>query len=104
MLETTVSLQNNVAAVQPAQHRLLRKLIRDLVAFTGTAITESASKPSKTPQRKHDRLLYRKAATYSDGEIEKIVAELGPERVLAAFDRATQPQLPLEAAERGGVS
>lgn|SRR5262245_24263636 len=99
MLETAVSLQNNVAAVQPAQQRLLRKLLRDLVAFTGTAITDIAGKPRKTPQRKRDRLLYRKAATYADSEIEKIVVELGPERVLAALDRATQPRLPLVAAE-----
>jgi hypothetical protein len=97
MSELNFSLPNSVPKVQPAQQRILRRLLRDLVAFTGTAIT--ASKPRKAPQRKRERLLYRQAATYADGEIEKIVVELGPERVLAALDRVTQPQLPLAAAE-----
>ena len=82
------------------QRRALRKLIRDLVAFTGTAINDLAAAPhSKTPQRKRQRLLYRRADTLSDDEVKSIVVEVGPERVLRVVDKLTSPQLPLVAAE-----
>jgi hypothetical protein len=35
----------------------------------------------------------------SDAVIDGIVAEVGHDRIFAALDRATQPQLPLQAAE-----
>jgi hypothetical protein len=70
-----------------------------LVAFTGTAINDIAATPRKAPQHKRKRLLYRRADTLSDNEVKRIVAELGPERVMCALDRITQPQLPLVAAE-----
>jgi hypothetical protein len=37
--------------------------------------------------------------TLSDDAIDRIVAEVGPERVMCSLDRFTQPQLPLVAAE-----
>jgi hypothetical protein len=37
--------------------------------------------------------------TLSDDAIDRIVVEVGPERVMCSLDRITQPQLPLVAAE-----
>jgi hypothetical protein len=37
--------------------------------------------------------------TLSDDAIDRIVVEVGPERVMRSLDRITQPQLPLVAAE-----
>ena len=103
MLEINSSVPSSVPKVQPLataqQRRALHKLLRDLVAFTGTAITEIASKPRKTPQRKRERLLYRRAGTLTDEEIKRVVVELGCERVLRAVDKLTSPELPLQAAE-----
>jgi hypothetical protein len=72
------------------QRRALRKLLRDLVAFTGTAINDLAAAPRKTPQRKRQRL-YRRADALSDDEVKSIVVEIGPERVLRVVDRLTAP-------------
>jgi hypothetical protein len=80
------------------QRRALRKLLRDLVVFTGTAINDLAATPRKAPQRKRCRLLYRRADTLSDDEVKSIVVELGPERVLRIVDKLTSPELPLVAA------
>jgi hypothetical protein len=89
-----------VTGQDPAkQRRALRKLIRDLVAFTGCAVDAFAAAPRKAPQRKRQRLLYRKANTLTDDEVKRIVVELGPDRVLRVVDRLTQPPLPLQAAE-----
>jgi hypothetical protein len=38
-------------------------------------------------------------STLSDGQIERIVIKIGPERIWRAVDRLTQPELPLVAAE-----
>jgi hypothetical protein len=81
------------------QKRALRKLLRDLVAFTGTAITDLAATPRKSPQRKRQRLLYRRADTLSDDEVKNIVAEVGIERCWRAVEKITQPELPMVAAE-----
>jgi len=35
----------------------------------------------------------------TDAALDRLVAAIGADRVLAAIDRATQPQLPLQAAE-----
>ena len=88
-----------VSADSVRQKRALRKLLRDLVAFTGTAINDLEAAPRKTPQRKRQRLLYRRADTLSDDEVKSLVIELGPERVLRVVDRVTAPELPLVAAE-----
>jgi hypothetical protein len=39
------------------------------------------------------------APNLDDGNLDRIVAALGADRVLASLDRVTQPQLPLQAAE-----
>jgi hypothetical protein len=77
------------------QRRALRKLIRDLVA----AINDLAATPRKAPQRKRQRLLYRRADSLTDADLDRLVAEIGIEHVLRVLDRLTQPQLPLQAAE-----
>jgi hypothetical protein len=86
-------------AVTGQQRRALRKLLRDLVAFTGTAINELAATPRKAPQQKRQRLLYRRADSLTDADLDALVGEIGIGRWWAAAERATQPQLPLVAAE-----
>ena len=86
---------NAAKVVTGQQRRALRKLLRDLVAFTGTAINDLAAAPREAPQR----LLYRRADTLTDNEVKSIVVELGPERVLRVVDKLTSPELPLVAAE-----
>ena len=81
-------------AVNGQQKRALRKLLRDLVAFTGTAINDLAATPRKAPQPKRQRLLYRHADSLTDADLDRLVAELGVERVMRALDRLTQPSLP----------
>jgi hypothetical protein len=39
------------------------------------------------------------AAALSDAVIENVVLEIGPDRILAALDRVTAPELPLQAAQ-----
>lgn len=80
--------------VNGQQRRALRKLLRDLVAFTGTAINDLAATPRKAPQPKRQRLLYRHADSLTDADLDRLVAELGVERVMGAFDRLTRPSLP----------
>ena len=80
--------------VNGQQKRALRKLLRDLVAFTGTAINDLAATPRKAPQPKRQRLLYRHADSLTDADLDRLVAELGVERVMRALDRLTQPSLP----------
>src|SRR5262245_52045999 len=79
------------------QRRALRKLLRDLVAFTGTAIHDLAAAPRKAPRQK--RLLCCRADTLSDDEVKSIISKLGPERVLRVVDKLTSPEMPLVVAE-----
>jgi hypothetical protein len=81
------------------QRRALRKLLRDLVAFTGTAINDLAATPRKASQPKRQRLLYRRADSLTDADLDALVGEIGIDRWWAAAERVTQPQLPLVAAE-----
>jgi hypothetical protein len=57
---------------------------------------QSRSPNSAHPHRRL-RLLYRTGIT--NIELDALIAEIGIERVMAALDRATQPELPLVAAE-----
>jgi hypothetical protein len=94
-IKTVVTGQGDPAK----QRRALRKLIRDLVAFTGCSVAAFAATPRRAPQSKRQRVLYRRADTLTDDEVRRIVVELGPNRVLRVVDRLTQPPLPLQAAE-----
>jgi hypothetical protein len=85
------------AGVQIEQRRALRRLLRDIVALTGSTLTELAATPRKPSQPQRRRLLYRRAL--SDGDLDTLVGEIGVERLWAAVERATQPRLPLVAAE-----
>jgi hypothetical protein len=78
------------------QKRLLNRLVRDLVAFTGTAITDFTSKPprkARDPNKSKRRLLYRRAADLSDADLNALIVEIGFDRMWSALDRYTQPQL-----------
>ena len=96
-LSATVTPVNGQAEKQ--RRRALRKLLRDLVAFTGTAINDLAATPRKTPQRNRERLLYRNANSLTDTDIDRLVREIGAARLMVALDRHTSPELPLQAAE-----
>jgi hypothetical protein len=87
-------------AVTGQQRRALRKLFRDLVTFTGTAASELAAAPrSKAPQRPRQRLLYRSADSLTDADLDRLVAEIGIDRIWRAVEKLTQPPLPFMAAE-----
>jgi hypothetical protein len=86
-------------AATAKQRRALRKLLRDLVAFTGTAINDLAATPRKAPQSKRQRLLYRRADTLSDTDLDTLVTEIGAARLMATLDRWTQPSMFSVAAE-----
>jgi hypothetical protein len=79
------------------QRRVLRKLLRDLITFSGVAASDLAAVPRRAPQSKRQRLLYRRADTLTDGEIDMLVSEIGLDRWWSAAERATSPQLPLIA-------
>jgi hypothetical protein len=86
-------------AATAKQRRALRKLLRDLVAFTGTAINDLAAIPRKTPQSKRARLLYRRADTLSDRDIDELVVAIGAARLMQALDRWSAPSMFSVAAE-----
>ena len=95
---------NGQAAPTTQQRRALRKLLRDLVCFTGPAINDLAATPRRKapqPQQSKRRLLYRRADTLTDADLDRLLAdEIGFDRWWAAAERATQPPLPFaEAAE-----
>ena len=79
--------------------RALRKLLRDLVVFAGTSINDLASTPRRKPsQTKRQRLLYRRADSLTDADLDRLVANIGVERIWRAVDRLTQPPLPFMTA------
>jgi hypothetical protein len=87
-------------AVVAKQRRALRKLLRDLITFSGVAANDLAAKSRKAPKSKRQRLLYRRAGSLTDADLDKLVAEIGIDRWWAAAERATQPQLPLIIAAK----
>jgi hypothetical protein len=101
--EQVSSATRTAETVPISQRRVLRRLLRDLVAFTGTAITDVAATLRKASRRTQHRLLYHRAGTFTHDEVRRVVLELGPARVLRVIDELTQPQqqpqLPFEAAE-----
>jgi hypothetical protein len=80
------------------QGRVLKRLLRDLIVFTGVAAAGLSSQPRKSRQMKRRRILYRRGEL-SDADLEQLVTEVGIDRVWRVLDRLTQPQLPLQAAE-----
>jgi hypothetical protein len=71
-------------------------LVKDLVAFAGTAITDVTVKQQrKAAQPGRRRLLYRREL--SEADLDRLVAEIGFDRLWRAVDRATQPELRLAA-------
>jgi hypothetical protein len=78
------------------QQRMVRRLVRDLVAFAGTEISERKTRKARS---KPQRVLFRRASTLTDADIDVLICEIGVERMLAGFDRYTQPTLFEQAAE-----
>jgi len=73
------------------RRRLVRKLLGDLAAFTGVAVGELAATPPKVPRRRSNRVLFRRADTLTDIDLDRLVAEIGLGRWWSAFERATRP-------------
>jgi hypothetical protein len=73
---TTTARQATEAATAKQQRRALRKLLRDLVAFTGVAASDLAATPRRAPQPRARRLLYRRADTLNMTlrDLEKLAA------------------------------
>jgi hypothetical protein len=80
------------------QRRALAKLLRDLVAFTGSAINDLAAKSRKASRPNQRRLLYRRPDKLTDADLDRLVVEIGIDRWCAAADRVTSPQLPFMIA------
>jgi hypothetical protein len=109
---TTTTTPSKAAATEAAttkpadgqQKRAVRKLVRDLVGFIGTTVNDLAATPRKTqPKRQRQRLLYRHADKLTDADLDRLVVEIGPARLMAALDRWTQPSLFSVAAEEREV-
>src|SRR5262249_52804286 len=74
------------------RRRLVRKLLGDLAAFTGVAVGElAATTPPKVPRRRSNRVLFRRADTLTDIDLDRLVAAIGLGRWWSAFERATRP-------------
>ena len=76
------------------QRRFVRKLVRDLVAFAGTEISERKTRKARSKPR---RVLFRRANTLTEADLDTLIREIGVERMMTAFDRFTQPELSLAA-------
>lgn len=81
------------------QKRVARKLLSELAfALAGTSVSALMAPPrgAKGLKAAHERVLFRKAATLSDADIRKLVAEIGADRIL---DALTAPKPVLVATE-----
>jgi len=67
---------------------------------TSTAIP-TKHRNGRKPRRKPGRLLYRRGVTAD--ELDRLIEEIGLDRMLAAVDRYTRPELPFVMAEGGGA-
>ena len=72
--------------------RVLKRLLRDLITFTGAAAADLARKPRKPQQMKRRRVLYRRG-DISDADLLQVIDEIGVDR-----ERLTSPELPLAEA------
>jgi hypothetical protein len=82
----------NVALGSVNQRRVLKRLLRDLITFTGTSLADVASKPKPPRQIKH-RVLYRRGDSFTDADLFQVIDEIGAKRMLTALDAYTRPQL-----------
>jgi hypothetical protein len=94
---STYALNGQPDAVK--QRRLLNRLVKDLVAFTGTAITDLTRKPKAPRCQRKRRLLYRRANDLTEADLDALIGEIGFDRLWRALDRYASPSLPLVAAE-----
>jgi hypothetical protein len=83
-------------ALQTGRVKLGKLTARQVRWLTGATVSELAAarraqRPAHAPRPAHNgqRVLYRR--NLSDIEVDRAVAELGTNRVLAALDRATRP-------------
>jgi hypothetical protein len=87
-VDSLPALNGQASAVQiltEQQRRALRAPLRALSA----AIRDLA--PSKPPQSKCRRLLFRSPCSLSDHDLDRIVAAVGIERMWDALQRVAQP-------------
>jgi hypothetical protein len=77
------------------QRRVVRRLMRDLVALTGPVLNNDLAGRSRKPPRRSDRVLFRKNLT--DADLDRLVREIGAARLMEAVDRWTAPQFAIAA-------
>jgi hypothetical protein len=75
------------------------KLAATVFGVSPALVTKARAQLERREQGKHHANGNGGAASLSDEALDRIVAAIGADRMLAAIDRATQPQLPLAAAE-----
>jgi hypothetical protein len=81
------------------QRRVLNKLVKSFVAYSGVALADIASKPKAARCQRKRRLLYRQPSNLTEADLNALIAEIGFDRLWRALDRCTQPELPMMAAE-----
>ena len=94
MISTELPQTSQPLPTTNQQRRALAKLLRDLVAFTGTAINDLSVVPRKASRPNQRRLLYRRPDKLTDTDLDRLVVEIGIDRWCAAADRVTSPELP----------
>jgi hypothetical protein len=79
--------------IDPPTHKLAAEVF-------GVSVASVAAELARIEQRKRGKRHGNGGTTaLSDDAIDRIVTEVGPERIMHSLDRITQPQLPLTAAE-----
>jgi hypothetical protein len=80
------------------QRRVVRRLLRDLVALAGPVVNDDlAGRSRKAPQRRPQRVLFRRADSLTDADLDRLIREIGAGRLMAALDRWTQPRFTVAA-------
>ena len=92
MISTELPQTSQPLPTTNQQRRALAKLLRDLVAFTGTAINDLSVVPRKASRPNQRRLLYRRPDKLTDTDLDRLVVEIGIDRWCAAADRVTSPE------------
>ena len=98
VFSATTALGQGLGLADQVKNKRLRKLARNLNAISRAAARELAPRRRCVAQPKR-QLLYHHPDTLTNADLDHLVVEVEIERWRAASERATQPQLPLQAAE-----
>lgn len=79
------------------QRRVVRRLLRDLVALAGPVVSDDLAGRSRKPRRRPERVLFRSAESLTNADLERLIREIGANRLMAALDRWTRPHFAVAA-------